>query len=594
MQIYKSRKELLMIRSGKGLSLKKRIFLFFFGILILMVVTYVFTIGRFITRFTEERLDTDYNALVAETCDTMENILWDLTLTSQQILENEDILISLADYQNAPNRYTQQENYSYFLDLVSPVTMGNSNIGLIYLYDMAKEDFIYYSLPVSVRAGSSSVLYENPVFCFQGPCKSQSDFFNNPVLILNRTEEIPGGNLITLSLESGAYSMDKPLKNALQKSAYLLFTGYDGELLYSTLPQGSDSSAYVDEIIHDSSRKYRSFSKESSQGWAVHAAIPNSVYTRDYRMALKDFILYTVPLAFIAGFYAFYFWETVYRPLQQFDRQITYLLSDEMPAVQMHSSIPEYEGLFQKIALLQKQIKEMLTAAIYQEKQNSCMQLEKLRAQINPHFLMNTLNTLHWMALMNHQNEIDHIIQSLSHLLSYNLDKQSSSTNLGNELTALKEYIALQKVRYLFDFRIVSSQDPDTLLYPCPKFILQPLAENALSHGYREQMHITITIRDEQQMVALTIEDSGTGIQPETLERLQKLSSCAPASSSNPSLPENTSLGIGLQYVIHSLNDFYNGDYKFFIESVPDNGTVITLKLPKLKGGGYHAENIDH
>ena len=102
-----------MIRSGKGLSLKKRIFLFFFGILILMVVTYVFTIGRFITRFTEERLDTDYNALVAETCDTMENILWDLTLTSQQILENEDILISLADYQNAPNRYTQQENYSY-------------------------------------------------------------------------------------------------------------------------------------------------------------------------------------------------------------------------------------------------------------------------------------------------------------------------------------------------------------------------------------------------------------------------------------------------------------------------------------------------
>lgn len=78
----------------------------------------------------------------------------------------------------------------------------------------------------------------------------------------------------------------------------------------------------------------------------------------------------------------------------------------------------------------------MIQEIIRQEQVNTKTQTEKLRAQINPHFLLNTLNTMHWMALINERPEIDSITQALSHLLSYNLDKDSVSTNLERELPA--------------------------------------------------------------------------------------------------------------------------------------------------------------
>lgn len=137
----------------------------------------------------------------------------------------------------------------------------------------------------------------------------------------------------------------------------------------------------------------------------------------------------------------------------------------------------------------------MIRHIIAQEKDNSKMQIEKLRSQINPHFLLNTLNTVHWMALMNGQNEIDTITQSLAHLLSYNFDKDSVSTNLEKELRALAEYVQLQKVRYDFQFTVDRSEQKIELNYPCPKFLLQPLVENALSHGYRPGMEIVVTIQ---------------------------------------------------------------------------------------------------
>lgn len=585
-----------MSRLKNSLSLKKRIFVFFFGVLILIASVYTFTFSRFITRFTEERLDTDYENIVSETCDAVENALWNLTLTSQQILENEEIQKTAASYQNSPNLYAKKDNYTLLLDTVSSLTMSNTDIGLIYLYDTSEQDFIYSSLPVTGTAESEPVLYQNTVFCFRGPCKSQSDFFGNPVLILNRTEDIPGGSPVTLSVESGIYTLERPFSAAAQKSAYLMFTDNENKLLYSTLPEEQDSEALLKELLGGSAREYRSFSKESSQGWGVHIVIPAFIYTRDYRSALQAFILQTVLLAVLVGVFALYFWKTIYKPLQLFDRQLSCLLSDEIPAEQMHSSIPEYDNLLNKILVLQKQIQEMLKRAVLQEKRHSRMQLEKLRAQINPHFLMNTLNTLHWMALMNHQTDIDNITQALSHLLSYNLDKQSHSTNLGNELNALKEYVTLQKVRYLFDFKIVSPQEAASLMYPCPKFILQPLIENALSHGYREHMDITLTVKTDGQMVELTVKDTGTGIQPDMLKKLQCLSPIENTASATGIVPDTDKVqfGIGLQYVIQSLNDFYKGDYKFEIGSIPDEGTVITLKIPKIKGGGYYAENTDY
>lgn len=577
------------------LSLKTRIFLFFFGILLLMICTYIFVISRFITRFTEEQLNADYKSILSETSDTIENLLWNLTLTSQQLLDNEILHTNITHWTNTSDHYSRQEYYGVILDTISSLTMANTDIALLYLYDTDQDTIVYSSLPVDQPTDSSKVLYENSEFCFQGPCQSQSRYIGNPVLILNRTETLADGSIVTLSVESGYYSLDTPIHAAERKAAYLMITNYKDDIIFTTFPEDWDETVIMNNLRTGSGRDFRSFSKQNPQGWSVHVIIPNTVYTRDYQIVLRDFILCTILIAVLVGIFAVYFWKSIYHPLQLFDRQLNVLLSDEASAGQLHSSIPEYDYLLGKITLLKQQIRDMIEKIISSEKLHTKMQLEKLRAQINPHFLMNTLNTLHWMALMNQQLEIDRITQALSHLLSYNLDKESRCTNLKNELAALQEYVTLQQVRYGFQFRLDASEEPSGLNYPCPKFILQPLVENALNHGYREHMDILLNISVDD-WITIRLQDTGTGMDESTLQRLQQLPpQCETSVSGKTGSTDisDISFGIGLPYVVQSLNDFYNGSYEFSINSRSDEGTLIILHIPKLKGGGYHAENTD-
>jgi two-component system sensor histidine kinase YesM len=108
-------------------------------------------------------------------------------------------------------------------------------------------------------------------------------------------------------------------------------------------------------------------------------------------------------------------------------------------------------------------------------------------------------------------------------------------------------------------------------------------------------MEIRLTIRVAEQ-IEIEIRDTGTGIDKETLEKLQNLAPVEnhPAADKNNKIPAYTHFGIGVPYVVQSLNDFYNGNCKFSIYSIPGKGTIISLKLPKLKGNGYHVENSDY
>ena len=585
----------------RKISLKARIFIVFFGILILMLGSYVFTVTRFITRFTTKQLNDDYNDMLLDISDSMQNLLWNLTLTSGQLLDNDSLQDTVQNYQEASSPYVRQEYYASLLNDITMLTLANTDVSLLYLYDNTSQDFIFSSFPVSWnKSGQLPVLYENSAFVFCGPCSSQSSYNGNPVLVLNRTETLPNGKSVTLSIESGFYSVSSLTEAAEHKSAFLAVTGASGELVYTNFP--ADTSQLSAVLKDGRTKDYRSMSREMSQGWNVSLIIPYKIYLHDYYHSLLDVGICTLFIALLIGVLAMYFWKSIYSPLQLFDHQLEQLLEDDFDASSMHSPIPEYEHLLGKVSRLQKQIQDMIQRIISQEQVNTRVQTEKLRAQINPHFLLNTLNTMHWMALMNDQQEIDSITQALSHLLSYNLDKESVSTNVERELSALQEYVQLQKVRYDFQFQIVRPEGEAVLNYPCPKFLLQPLVENALSHGYRPGMEIQILLAVSSSEVSITIKDSGTGMSPDVAASINQLNTaagssvnCFPSSettdSSSPVLPQ---FGIGLSYVIRSLHEFFPENSSFHVISEPGQGTAIFIKMPKQKGAGYHAENIDH
>lgn len=579
------------MKKFKNMSLKARIFLVFLGILLLMFGSYTFTVIRFIVRFTTTQLNNDYNDLLLEISDSMQNLLWNLTLTSGQILDNDEIQDLLLNYQAASTPYVRQEYYASLMNDITMLTLANTDISLLYLYDNEDQDFIYSSYPVpESKIRELPVLYENTAFVFCGPCSSQSSYNGNPVLVLNRTETLPNGSSVMLSIESGFYSMQNLISAAQRKSAFLAITNASKELVYTNF--SSDPSQLSRILADGHSANYRSISKDMSQEWTISLIIPVKIYARDYYHSLRDVLICTFFIAILVGGFALYFWKSIYSPLQLFDRQLEKLLENDFDASAMHSAIPEYDHLLGKVSSLQKQIQDMIKKIICQEQINTKIQTEKLRAQINPHFLLNTLNTMHWMALMNKQPEIDALTQALSHLLSYNLDKDSVSTNLDRELAALQEYVQLQRIRYDFHFEIIRPDEP--LNYPCPKFLLQPLVENSLSHGYRPGMEIRIQIEISDR-IFVTVTDTGTGVPPEitaAIEELQRTAGSRPGfADCVPAIPR---FGIGLSYVISSLHDFFASDYTFHITGKALSGTAISIDMPKQKGAGYYAENTNH
>lgn len=586
-----------MFKKKFRISLKLRIFLIFFGILAATVFIFIISFYRFVSRTTFENLDKDYFSMANDLSDTSEALLWKLTLTSQQLLENETIQNIIVSYQEADNPYQRQTYYSDLLDQVSSLTMSETDIALLYFYDPVNEDIIYSTLPVDRQIISTNYLYENDLFQYRGPASSQSTFLGNPVFILDRTAVLPNGNPVFFSVESGYYSLDKLFQFLHQKNAYVAFANEKGEILYHSVPPELLSDSDLLPLLSGENHAFRVFSTQASQGWSAYVIVPQSVYTSQYKAGLQEFTKYMVIFAFLLLILAFLFWRSIFYPLQLFDRQLEAIVTDQELSGENPSSIPEFDFLFKRIKLLQQQVQHMLTQAVIQEKANTKAQLEKLRAQINPHFLMNTLNTIHWLALINKQPEIDEITQSLAHLLSYNLDKDSYNTNLQKEVNAVSEYVRLQKVRYQFDFQVHIFPENNALNYPCPKFILQPFIENALSHGYREHMEISLDISALEEEVQIRISDTGSGMTDDQMQTIRTLLS-SPVSRSENTLPiimnQNSGKGIGLSYVAGILQLYYNESCLITVTGSSGNGTSFCIHLPKMKGRGYHVEHTDH
>ena len=148
---------------------------------------------------------------------------------------------------------------------------------------------------------------------------------------------------------------------------------------------------------------------------------------------------------------------------------------------------------------------------------------------------------------------------------------------------------------YDFQFTVDRSEQKIELNYPCPKFLLQPLVENALSHGYRPGMEIVVRIRVNDS-IHLTVSDTGTGMDTGTLARVNSL---WPSSALDVGMAASNSdkkisrFGIGLSYVVNSMHDFFSDRCHFSIDSSENQGTTIQIVFPKLKGSEHHVKDID-
>jgi len=195
--------------------------------------------------------------------------------------------------------------------------------------------------------------------------------------------------------------------------------------------------------------------------------------------------------------------------------------------------------------------------------------LAALSSQINPHFLFNTLNSIASLIRMNPE-QARQVIYKLSKILRRLLRQQDNLTTLGEELSFIDDYLAIEMVRFGDKLKFVKEIDPATMDRLVPSMLLQPLIENSIRHGLASKVEGgTIKVRSEMagNVLKIFVEDDGVGIPEKRLERLFEQE------------------GVGVNNVNERLKVLYGERYRMWIDSRPGEGTSTGLEIPEQVSG---------
>lgn len=226
------------------------------------------------------------------------------------------------------------------------------------------------------------------------------------------------------------------------------------------------------------------------------------------------------------------------------------------------------------------QIQELMEKVRKEEISLRKTELKALQAQINPHFLYNTLDSIAWMCEEGRNQDAVEMTNALARLFRISISRGHELITLEKELQHAESYLKIQKFRYKNQFSYKFIVDPDCLKYLCNKITLQPIIENSIVHGLNriDEGEITIDIKQDGEDILIKVEDNGVGMTPEQCFDL---------------LHNDTSerRGIGIKNVNDRIRIYFGEKYGLSINSELDEGTCVTIRIPKiLEEDNYEAK----
>jgi len=238
-------------------------------------------------------------------------------------------------------------------------------------------------------------------------------------------------------------------------------------------------------------------------------------------------------------------------------------------------STNEIQELAQDCKIAIKKIKELMDQNERDQDIKRKNELKALQAQINPHFLYNTLDSIIWMAECGQTEEVVDMTTALAEFFRLGITKGSEIVSVRSMMDHIRNYLTIQKMRYKnkLDYRI--DVDPDIYSYRTLKLLIQPIVENSIYHGLKEKKSggwIKISGRKEGNLLIFEIEDNGVGISVDSFEDLLENSA-----------QSKTGSGVGLRNVQERIKLFFGDEFGLTYKSIPGKGTIFTLTLPPLE-----------
>ena len=333
------------------------------------------------------------------------------------------------------------------------------------------------------------------------------------------------------------------------------------------------SNNFIERNILDT-KIYAGFYSISNTDWFMVTILPSPPLIHESnRLMIQIVLIYAVFLV-LALIFANVLAHSITGRLSSVIRQMQTVRHGPPTPMESPQAHDEIGDLIDTYNYMTRKMEELMKTQAKAAEDLRIAEFNSLQAQINPHFLYNTMDMINWMALQGQTDEISHAVQSLSRFYKLTLSRKKGISTIARELEHVTIYVQLQNMRYHDSIELITDIPDELSEYQIPKLTLQPVVENSILHGILEKESksgtIVITGWMENEDVVLLISDDGVGISPEILSTI--------LSGNGKSQSGGTNIAV---YNTHRrLQILYGKNYGLTYSSKPGEGTEVEIRFP--------------
>ncbi|WP_010283676.1 sensor histidine kinase [Bacillus timonensis] len=587
-----------------NLPIRYKLISHFLIISIIPIICLGFLINWTVERVVEEQVNKNTLQLISKVNETLEFYINNMQRVTYFISYNDQIQDFFNHQVQVPGQYETNEyeiqrylrNFTTLLPEVAGVLVVNSSGEYVSneLYAPATKD-------LTEEYWYKEAVENKGIFKMIGQLKdrqlsSMVSYKNDEVVSGVRavidpiTQEVVGVILIDLKVRTVAETL---VDVRLGKSGYLTVIDEQSRPIYQpkdplveTIPnewlEGKRSGTFSKRV--DSQKLQFIYQKSPYSNWTIVGVFP----TEETIFEIREIQFYLVIFVFIILLFgipvSYFLSNSISKPIVQLMKFMRKAESGELGVRYIEKRDDEIGMLGRSFNKMLKQINELLRLTERHERQKREAEFRSLQANINPHFLYNTLDTIQWMARKQKANDVAEVVESLAKLFRIGLSKGRDMITLDKEIDHIESYLMIQKTRYREKLRYQIQVDENVRSLYVLKFILQPIVENAIYHGIKERRgpgQILVSAQKRNEKLLIVIQDDGVGMSDSLLQEIRF--ALREAVKRTESQGETKSKkGYGILNVQARILLAFGEEYGITIKSEEKVGTTIEMLLPIL------------
>jgi len=582
-------------------SLKRKLsFLLLLSVLIPLLALGLFAYNMAATA-TEEKAKQSGKSLLRQTGTNLEFIVQDIENMSLFLIGQKDVQQYLSSSGENAVKQTQMieflSNLVFSKSYISDITIypqnqshpvSNTTIFETGLSELTGQHIEQFQSSVkwwTSRYETDTAAGVKQVISLVRPIRSLNSFKQIGTLVISLNEEAVSKLLMQAGISAGGYVVLSNEKGQILSGSDQSRSMMTMEALLPGLTLKGNAGTL--NYGHGESKQTILYDTVADVGWRLTGVMPFTEYKAQNNYVLQLMAIVIIFSMLLVAVLVLYFVQRVTNPLIMLTQFLKHSNPEEPMQTYPVESMDEVGQLVRSYNKLSERIEGLTEQVKLEESSKKEADMHALQAQINPHFLYNTLSSIHWMALMNQDEKTADMVGSLSDFMRFSLNNGEEFCLVEQEVAHAGHYANIQSIRFPDKFEFIVQVEPELMEFTMLKLLLQPLIENALIHGIQKKPEagvIKVTAHAQGLFMAFAVEDTGVGIDSVKLAAIYKELHGPDDRKKERDRLERGSYG--LRNVHKRLQLHYGTEAGLRIESLEGIGTRVSFSIPMLTEGG--------